>query len=79
MTRKIREAYYTVILEKNLTKEQIIEAYLNTISLGYSAYGVQAAANAYSGCELSLIHICFEKIKAHAQQYEIQENDSAES
>ncbi len=52
MTRKIREAYYTVILEKNLTKEQIIEAYLNTISLGYSAYGVQAAANAYFGCEL---------------------------
>lgn len=40
MTRKIREAYYTIILEKNLTKEQIIEAYLNTISLGYSAYGV---------------------------------------
>ncbi len=52
MTRKIREAYYTIILEKNLTKEQIIEAYLNTISLGYSAYGVQAAADAYFGCEL---------------------------
>ena len=49
MTRKIREADDTVILEKNLTKEQIIEAYLNTISLGYSAYGVQAAAEGYFG------------------------------
>jgi penicillin-binding protein 1A len=32
MTRKIQEAYYAVLLEKNLTKEQILEAYLNTIS-----------------------------------------------
>lgn len=47
MTRKIREAYYTVVLERNLTKDQILEAYLNTISLGYNAYGVQAAAQMY--------------------------------
>ncbi len=53
MTRKIREAYYTVILEQNLTKEQIIEAYLNTISLGYGSYGVEAAAKAYFGCSVS--------------------------
>lgn len=53
MTRKIREAYYTVILEKNLTKEQIIEAYLNTISLGFGSLGVQAASEAYFGCDVS--------------------------
>lgn len=47
MTRKIREAYYTVLLEKQLTKEQILEAYLNTISLGNRAYGVQAASQVY--------------------------------
>ncbi len=47
LSRKITEAYYTVLLEKNLTKEQIIEAYLNTIYLGYNAYGVQAASQAY--------------------------------
>lgn len=52
MTRKIREAYYTLILEKNLSKEQIIEAYLNTINLGYGSYGVQAAAQSYFGCDV---------------------------
>lgn len=52
MTRKIREAYYTVILEKELSKEQIIEAYLNTINLGFGSYGVQAAAQSYFGCDV---------------------------
>ncbi|WP_312354156.1 transglycosylase domain-containing protein [Aminipila sp.] len=47
LTRKIKEAYYTVLLEKHLTKEEIIEAYLNTIYLGYNSYGVQAASQAY--------------------------------
>lgn len=45
--RKIKEAYYTICLEKKLTKEQIIEAYLNTINFGYGTYGIQSAANAY--------------------------------
>ena len=47
MVRKIREAYYTVILEKALSKEQILEAYLNTIYLGFNSNGVQAASQAY--------------------------------
>ncbi|HWQ78984.1 MAG TPA: transglycosylase domain-containing protein, partial [Anaerovoracaceae bacterium] len=47
MKRKIQEAYYAVLLEENLTKEQILEAYLNTISLGFGANGVQAASQAY--------------------------------
>ncbi len=47
MKRKIIEAYYTVIIEKNLSKEEIITAYLNTIYLGYQSYGVQAAAQSY--------------------------------
>lgn len=47
MTRKIKEAYYTICLERKLTKEQIIEAYLNTIFLGSQANGVQAASQAY--------------------------------
>ena len=47
LTRKIREAYYTVELENHLSKEQIIEAYLNTIYLGANANGVQAASQAY--------------------------------
>ncbi|MBQ6295354.1 MAG: transglycosylase domain-containing protein [Firmicutes bacterium] len=47
MNRKIIEAYYTMIIEKNLTKEQIIEAYLNTINLGFNSSGIQAASQAY--------------------------------
>lgn len=47
MKRKIQEAYYAVLLERNLKKEQILEAYLNTISLGFGANGVQAASQAY--------------------------------
>lgn len=47
LSRKITEAYYTIIIEKNLSKEQIMEAYLNTISLGFNSYGIQAASQAY--------------------------------
>jgi penicillin-binding protein 1A len=53
ITRKIREAYYSFQLEKNLTKEKIIEAYLNTIFLGYNSYGVQVASKAYFGKDIS--------------------------
>jgi penicillin-binding protein 1A len=47
LNRKISEAYYTVLLESSLTKEQVLEAYLNTIFLGYNCYGVQSASQAY--------------------------------
>ena len=45
--RKIQEAYYSVILEKELSKEQIIETYCNTVYFGFGSYGVQAAAQSY--------------------------------
>lgn len=47
LIRKFREAYYTVKLEKALSKDQIMEAYLNTIYLGFNSYGVQTAAQSY--------------------------------
>lgn len=47
LRRKIAEAWYTLILERRLTKQQIMEAYLNTVYLGCNAYGVQAASQAY--------------------------------
>ena len=47
MERKIKEAYYAILLEKSLTKEQILEAYLNTIYLGFGTNGVQAASQEY--------------------------------
>jgi len=45
--KKIKEAYLAIHIEKVLTKDQIIEAYLNRISLGQGAYGVQEAAQTY--------------------------------
>jgi membrane peptidoglycan carboxypeptidase len=46
-TRKIKEIFLAVKLERQLSKEQILEGYLNTIYFGRGAYGVEAAAQAY--------------------------------
>lgn len=45
--RKILEMYYASRIEANMSKKEIVEAYLNTIYLGYGCYGVDAAAHAY--------------------------------
>ena len=45
--RKIQEAYLALRVEENLSKGQILEAYLNRINLGQGAYGVQAASQTY--------------------------------
>src|SRR5215217_5212810 len=45
--RKVREAILAFRLESTLSKQQILELYLNSIFLGRNAYGVQAAARAY--------------------------------
>src|SRR4051812_38201678 len=45
--RKVREAILAFRLESTLTKQQILELYLNSIFLGRNAYGVQASARAY--------------------------------
>lgn len=47
MTRKVQEMYLALQLEKKLSKDQILEAYLNTIALGGRAYGVEAASIQY--------------------------------
>ena len=51
--RKIREAVISVKLERQLTKDEILERYLNTIYFGRGAYGVQAAAQAYFGRDVT--------------------------
>ncbi|MDR0596639.1 MAG: transglycosylase domain-containing protein, partial [Clostridiales Family XIII bacterium] len=45
--RKIQEAYYAVQLENNLSKNEILTDYLNTISLGYHSLGVGIASKNY--------------------------------
>jgi 1A family penicillin-binding protein len=47
--RKIREVILARRIEKELTKEQILNIYLNHVYLGHGAYGVQAAAEIYFG------------------------------
>ena len=47
LTRKFREIFLAYKLSKELTKEEILEGYLNTIYFGHGAYGVQAASRAY--------------------------------
>ena len=45
--RKILELRYAIALEKRLTKDQILEGYLNIAYYGAGAYGVEAAAHRY--------------------------------
>ncbi len=51
--RKIREIFRALSIEKELEKEQILEAYLNTIALGNGICGVQVAANYYFNKDVS--------------------------
>ncbi len=53
IVRKLKEATLAYRLEKNLTKEEIIEFYLNRIYFGHGAYGVEMAARAYFGKHVS--------------------------
>ncbi len=50
--RKMQEAYLALELEKVMTKEEILEAYLNVIYMGGSSYGVKIAAQDYFGKNL---------------------------
>lgn len=47
--RKIREIFLAIQIEQSLTKEQIMELYINKIFLGHRAYGIVAAAQVYYG------------------------------
>jgi len=47
LSRKLREARYALALEQKLTKDQILEDYLNTVYFGSGAYGISAAAQHY--------------------------------
>jgi penicillin-binding protein 1A len=49
LNRKVKEAALALRLEDQMSKDQILEAYLNTVYFGNGAYGVQAAAETYWG------------------------------
>ena len=47
LSRKIKEAIYSIKLESLLTKEEILERYLNEIYFGHGYYGIKTAADGY--------------------------------
>lgn len=48
-TRKVKEAIMSLKLQRQQSKEEILEGYLNTIYFGRGAYGIDAAAKSFFG------------------------------
>jgi penicillin-binding protein 1A len=57
LTRKFNEALLAFKIEHNLTKDEILQLYINQIYLGQRAYGFAAAAQAYFGKPLDQLTI----------------------
>ncbi len=57
LTRKIYEALLALKIEQTLSKDQILEIYINQIYLGQRAYGFAAASQAYFGKPLAEVSI----------------------
>lgn len=53
LERKLSEARYATTLEDQMTKDEILQYYLNMVYLGNNIYGVQAAAQTYWGKDVS--------------------------
>ena len=53
LSRKAQEAVLALQLERKLSKDEILECYLNTIYFGSGAYGIAAAADVYFSKEVS--------------------------
>ncbi|ONK14001.1 transglycosylase domain-containing protein [Streptomyces sp. MP131-18] len=49
VTRKVKELFISVKLGREVSKDEILEGYLNTSYFGRNAYGIQSAAQAYYG------------------------------
>ena len=49
LTRKLKEAFLAIKIEKSLEKREILELYLNKVYFGHGAYGVEMASKIYFG------------------------------
>ncbi|OGB86634.1 hypothetical protein A3J41_03495 [candidate division TM6 bacterium RIFCSPHIGHO2_12_FULL_38_8] len=56
-SRKLKEQIYAILVERQWSKEQILEAYLNNVYFGYGIYGVQAAAQRFWGKDIADISL----------------------
>ena len=57
ITRKIKEMAIALMLERKYSKDRILELYLNQAYFGSQAYGIQAAAEAYFGKDVSQLDV----------------------
>ena len=57
LTRKLRELAIAVKLSREFSKDQILGFYLNTVYFGRGAYGIQAAAHAFFGEDVSKLTV----------------------
>ncbi len=48
-TRKIKEVFLAIIIERKFSKQEILQAYLNQVYFGEGAYGVETGAQVYFG------------------------------
>jgi len=55
--RKFKEIFLALQMEQQLTKNEILELYVNKIYLGNRAYGIQAAANVYYGRDIDQLNL----------------------
>ena len=55
VTRKIKEVWYAFQIEKALTKNEILEIYINEVYFGHGTYGVESASQFYFGHSASEI------------------------
>ncbi|MFD7708103.1 transglycosylase domain-containing protein [Streptomyces sp. NPDC059786] len=51
VTRKVKEFFISIKLDREKSKDDILEGYLNTSYFGRNAYGIQAASQAYYGVD----------------------------
>jgi membrane peptidoglycan carboxypeptidase len=57
LTRKLKELAISLKLSREYSKADILQNYLNTIYFGRQAYGIQAAAHAYFGVDISQVSV----------------------
>jgi len=57
LTRKVKEAVISLKLQRDVSKQEILEGYLNTIYFGRGAHGTQAAAKAYFDVEAKNLNL----------------------
>ena len=57
LTRKLSEAMLAIKIEHNLSKDKILELYINQIYLGQRAYGFEAAARTYFGKSMTELNL----------------------